>query len=214
MTELNVNQTKGMAFSADIPSETRELFIAYDDWKCRSVTIVTFNGDCPTTIYTVDLHMRKPNVVIRSASPVPTTIANISFHSFMAKVDIECYPESLDTHGITLQPKSAWSIKREYTYCSPSLNNAVMTWQSLGSVMKPYDFVLLDNSAMPLAQFIAAGSRFILDPKKIGKIELMPSIADKKDIVDEIVVTIFAIAQFFITQSRGANIAAVAAATS
>lgn len=148
--------------------------VSYTDWKCKNVQVTDI--DSPTILYTIDLKMRKPHLVFKSAGD-EAVFGTAIFHAFKSKIDIEI-------HGRTLELKLKGIFSTEYTYVSPAFQNATMTWVS-HSGFKTFDYVCLDERLLPVARFTAnAWSR-----NKLGKVELLGSDAGSRAAKEELVVT-------------------------
>ncbi|MCJ1275412.1 hypothetical protein MMC21_003215 [Puttea exsequens] len=185
--------------SAEYPAQphhtqsiTRTLHVRYEKW--RSNVIQVFDTDESTLLYTVAISMKKPHMTFESASTKSTVgTANFHYTSFLIDTTVHGQPVTFTPHGL---------LKSSYTYPSPALNNATMTWKGQGAHI---DLVCLDEHGAPLAKFRSDHWSFT----KCGKLDIFGSKAYSGAVLEEVLVTGLALGQFYLTTS----VATVAAAT-
>ena len=105
-----------------------------------------------------------------------------------------------EIHGQAFSLNHKWVSKKELSHTSPTLTG---TWRSK-NYFRAFDFECFDENSMTLARFLASG----WSVKKVGRIELFGD-ASSGVLMDEIVITGLAIAQYALTYTT-----AVAAAVS
>ncbi|KAF2668290.1 hypothetical protein BT63DRAFT_425614 [Microthyrium microscopicum] len=149
----------------------------------RNITVTTL--DKSTTLYTINVRCtRKPNLTFTANG---TTVGTSTFHTMK--------PIDLTIANQTLQLKTASRMScRKFTYASPALNGAEVTWQVNGKgVLKFPDLVALDDQAMPLGKFV-----FGHWVKTAGTMEIAEG-TEKREmgraLVDELVVVGFTLAE-------------------
>jgi hypothetical protein len=153
-------------------------------------------------LYTVDLHLRKPNMIFKSGS-TENTIGTVGFPSLSSKIKTRVHDQD-----ITLDVKMTFKtgFKREITYESPALQNSRLTWRSK-SCFKVFDFECLDEMSVPLAKFTAHSS---LTLTKAGRFDFFGSRASSGIVMDEVLVTGLALAYYTVIQTTVIDSAVVA----
>lgn len=178
--------------------QTRTLVVRFDNWKWRKATI--FDLDEKTELYRLECHLRKPQIIMESLldnAPSPQSKGEATFHALSSRIDIRL-------HDNDIQLISQGLMKDSYTYASPALNGAKMTWQSK-SRGRYFNLICLDERAIPVAQ-VSLGSWSVT---KAGTIELAGErLMSHGPEVDEIILTALAMMQQRLTR-YAATVAAV-----
>lgn len=185
------------SYHTQAPSRT--LQVDFTDWKGRHIHVSEAGPEAPV-LYTVDIHMRKPNMVFKTGE-TGSTFATIDFPTFSSKIKAHIHG-----HEITLHVKMGLrsGFKAGITYESPALQSACLTWRSK-SCFKIFDFECLDEKSVPLAQFTPHNSWSV---KKLGRLELFGTRASSGVGMDEVVVTGLALAYYTLISVTSINVAA------
>lgn len=178
-------------------AQTRTLQVEFDNWKWRKATVSDLHEKAE--LYRVEFHVRKPQIIVQPTSqndPTIKTIGEVTFHCLSSRIDIV-----LNGRDIELSSRGFW--KDGYTYASPALDGARMTWQSRcrGGY---FDLVCLNEAAMAVARAVLA----LGSVKKVATIEIMGGEAMIEGRgMDEMVLTGLAILQQRLT-TYSASVAA------
>ena len=187
MASTSAVETGTENYTAD---QTRTLIVRFDNWKWRKATIL--ESDENTKLYRIECHTRKPQIIMQSLldnSASTDSSGDATFHTLSSRIDIRLHDQSIKL-------TSRGSLKDGYTYASPALNGAKMTWQSR-SMGRDLNLVCLDERAIPVAQ-ISMGSWSVT---KAGTIELTGErVMNQGPVMDEIVLTGLAMMQQRLTR--------------
>jgi hypothetical protein len=155
--------------------------------------IIVVDSDKTSVLYTADFDLNRWQLGVQSAS-TSEVIATVSYHltTFCIDATIHGQAIALTSHGMR---------KSTYTYDSPALGIAQMTWKPR-SWKDELDMVLLDDTAMPVARFMPAK----WSTKKGGKMELLERCNSNGRAMDEVVATGLAAMHFKHLQYVGATI--------
>jgi len=200
MKEFEYMSTTDMGSSTSLVANNGTLLFHYDNWKETKATITTSDSGNPTTLYNTEKHLRKPNIIIRTGDTTTSPpLANVNLHCFSNKTDITFHPDATNSQSITLQSRRTWSKKPEFSFSS-SIFNTTLTWE-IPSSWKGSTFVLLTESGTTLARFELEPAMKNFHGKKMGRLELMPEVMERKqEGVDEVVVTAYTVVQYWVTK--------------
>ncbi|KAL8893359.1 MAG: hypothetical protein Q9192_005347 [Flavoplaca navasiana] len=167
--------THGPTSFGGMPS-TRTLHI-YNQ-SCGSSKSTIFDTDKTTPLYTVAIHMCKPNLTISlSSSPFP--IATAVFHDLHSHIDVLI-------RGVAITLRSRGMLKSGHSYASPALGGEEVVWKkenklgmdmrcenSKGSVLARYKFSHLSwkkCGSLELMGFAARGGRMMEEMVVMGMV--------------------------------------------
>ncbi|OJJ31907.1 hypothetical protein ASPWEDRAFT_186153 [Aspergillus wentii DTO 134E9] len=119
---------------------TRTFKISFTSWSCRHIQVTEHD----TPLYIADVHTRKPNMIFKT-HPSETQFATVTLHALSSHTDI-----ILDNQDTVLNLKSGFRHQANFT--SRTLQTT-LEWNTK-SLMKGYDFELVDQNGTPLAQYI------------------------------------------------------------
>ncbi|KAL2864826.1 uncharacterized protein BJX67DRAFT_383453 [Aspergillus lucknowensis] len=159
---------------------SRSVYIDFSGWTQNSLQI-SEGGPGGVSIYTVDLTARNPQMKFFVAGDPRIPFATVTLGAFNTNVQV-----SIHNHSITINVKSR--LKKEGVFQSPSLGNAPLTWKSRS--MKQFDFELRDGNGIPLAQFNPHPSWAL---RKAGRLDLFGPSVSSGQLMEEIMVTAFAL---------------------
>ena len=200
---MNSTSKNNLEFQDDIPTDGssggRLLHVYYDDWKMKSIRVL--DSDKTTLLYSIDLKSRKPHMRIHSGSS-NSQIGEINFHLLGTRIE-----GTLDSRDISLTPQGF--TKKIYDYTSSTFPNTTLSWKPQSKWSNPLNLVLLDANAMPVARFMPVN----WSKKKAGKLELLGSSAVTGPMMDEVVVTGLAVAQYKAQRMRTAGAASASSAS-
>ena len=152
------------------------MLVRYQDWKGKKILVTA--ADNPEQIfYHIETHLSKPNLVFCSASG--SEIGSTTFHSLSSSIDFVVRGQQ-----IQLNRKSLMSST--YTYSSPALNGATMTWSISVRLTKGFKYVCVDDKSLPVAK--SSGASIKDRWNSIGHLELAEQYAHREDIRDEVAV--------------------------
>jgi hypothetical protein len=176
-----------------VQATTRTLHIYYDDWKVSSVRIM--DTDKRVELFKVKLQLKKPHLSIASAR-TGTTIGTATYHSFTSRIDIT-------VHGSPISMTPCGTLGRKgHEYSSPARGSANMRWKYQNHNL---DLVCLDEREVPIARFHFSNWSMY----KCGKLELIgPTGNEDGAVMEEIIVTGLAIAEYVLTMRLTAVVAA------
>ncbi|KAL2812622.1 hypothetical protein BJX63DRAFT_240897 [Aspergillus granulosus] len=169
-------------------SASRSIHVEFSDCTQGPVN-VTEDGPGGATLYTVSLTNRRQQMKVSPAGS----------RAVLATVDLRGLGPVLEakigSHIITIGVKTR--LKKEGVYSSPWLQGATLKWKS--QTMKVVDFELRDENGIPLAQFNPHPS---WSRRKAGRLDLFgPSVSDGS-LMEEIMVTCFALVYTTIIQQE------------
>ncbi|KAL8880302.1 MAG: hypothetical protein Q9198_002264 [Flavoplaca austrocitrina] len=157
-------------------ASTRTLHIY--DRSCGSSKSTIFDTDKTTPLYTVAIHMCKPNLTISLPSS-PTPIASAVFHDFHSHIDVII-------RGVPITLHSRGMLKSGHSYTSPALGGEEVVWKkenrlgmdmrcenSKGSVLARYKFSHLSwkkSGSLELMGFAAGGGRMMEEVVVMGMV--------------------------------------------
>lgn len=102
--------------SGETLSDTKEFFITFDDMKCKAATVSTSEDDPSSGKYKFVFHVKKPQLVMQAMdakSDQTTPTAQVSYHTFSTKMDIELNTTALGAQSFSMKPKSKLAGKPE-----------------------------------------------------------------------------------------------------
>ena len=164
--------------------------VRYKNWKNSGIRIL--DSTTNTELYTIRLSLRKPHMIFQSAT-TGSVIGTVTFHTLSYDVEtvIHGTPVKLTGHGFT---------RSRYTYPSPALGGATLTWKMKSHGLS-IDFECLDEQrSVTLARF--RFSNWSL--KQMGTLEVMDPVAGNEGVVEEIVVTSLVLAELLLAVSWAA----------
>ena len=146
--------------------------------SCGSSKSTIFDTDKATPLYTVAIHMCKPNLTISLPSS-PTPIASAVFHDFHSHIDVLI-------RGVPITLRSRGMLKSGHSYASPALGGEEVVWKkenrlgmdtrcenSRGSVLARYKFSHLSwkkSGSLELMGFAAEGGRMMEEMVVMGMV--------------------------------------------
>jgi hypothetical protein len=160
----------------------RTLSISNHNWK-GNVRIVDASNTTP--LYTVNWTIRKPLHLTISWPDHDNNLGSITFHALTTRIDTMVHG-----HSIAIRPKGF--LCKKLSYASPSFDNTTLTWQYQGH-FKTFDLTCLTEDSLPVARI----SINVWGVKKMGTIEIYNESASSGPAMDEIVVTAFAVAEYW-----------------
>ena len=161
----------------------RTLHVNYGNWNSSRYAIL--DTDEHTPLYDLKTGLTKPQMTFSAAaaasSSPETTLATVTFHTLHTHIDalVNDRPIKLTTHR---------SLKSLYTYASPALQGAVLTWKSRNT---SNDLECVDEKGLVVARF-----HFKMSMKKAGRLEIMDARAQDGDGLEEMMVTGLAFAYY------------------
>lgn len=165
---------------------TRTLLINYGNWKCSHITIQD-TDELHTPLYDVKLSITKPQMAFSTTqSTGATTIATVIFHALHTRIEaiVSSCPIKLTTHI---------SLKTVYTYASPALHGASLTWKSRNTSA---DLNCVDDEkGVVVARFHLSS----LSLSKVGRLEIVDWRAQDGAGFEELMVTGLAFAYYMQT---------------
>jgi hypothetical protein len=101
---------------------SRTLYVWYESWQNNDIHIL--DADHTTILYTVKLHIRKPQIIIHSASS-GAAIATVNFNLLLTNIvaTLNDSPIPLTSRGL---------LKNGHTWPSHAQGNATFTWKLKG----------------------------------------------------------------------------------
>ncbi|EXJ77823.1 hypothetical protein A1O3_08982 [Capronia epimyces CBS 606.96] len=194
-TSEAMNASPVQAHPAQVPC--RRFQLQYTNWKAKTVRVTdTDNG---TEVYTADLRWQKPNMVIRTRSPIATDIeiATVVFHCLKTDIDV-----GINGANLTLHHRGIFSAS--YSYSSQIYPSQSFKWKGKNR-WRTMDFECVhEDDGVTVARFSAANwSR-----TRIGQIEMFgQQLVDNKMFMDELMVTGLAVViQLMVWQTGAAAI--------
>lgn len=159
----------------------RTLHIDYGN--CKATRIDITDSDEQKPLYNIKLKMTKPQMTFESAS-TRTPIATVIFHTLHSRIDTIIH-DSLITMTTHL------SFKSVYTYASPALQGATLSWKSRNTT---FDLECVDEKGVVVARFHFSR----LSMKKAGRLELVDvRVCDDGNVLlEELMVTGLAFAYY------------------
>ncbi|KAL3457236.1 hypothetical protein BJX64DRAFT_293314 [Aspergillus heterothallicus] len=171
-------------------SATRSIHVDFTGWT-QGLLQVTEGGPSGTPVYTVTLTSRRRQMKFSRVGS-QTILATVNLRSLGPVIEA-----SIHGHDIGIGVKTR--LKKEGVYISPSLQNATLTWKS--QTMKVVDLELRDGNGIPLAQF---NPHLAWSRRKAGRLDLFgPSVSDGR-LMEEIIVTCFALVYTTIIEHEAA----------
>lgn len=152
------------------------MLVRYQDWKGKKI-LVTAADDPESIFYNIDTHLSKPHLVYRSASGLD--VGSTTFHSLSSSIDVV-------VRGQQIQLKRKFLISSTYTYSSPALHGATMTWTISVGLTKGFKYVCVDDKSLPVAK--SSGASIKDRWNSIGHLEFAEQYAQREDIRDEVTV--------------------------
>jgi hypothetical protein len=155
------------------------LHVRYESWRKNELCIL--DADNNTTLYTIKLQMRKPQMTIESISTKATT-GTVIFHTLTNRIETTVHnsPITLTSRGL---------LKNGHKWSSSRSGNVDMTWiTNRGN----FNLVCLDEQALPVARFIFPNWSL----RKAGTFEILAPEMSQGAVMDEIIVTGLAMAEY------------------
>ncbi|KAL2831300.1 hypothetical protein BJY01DRAFT_240152 [Aspergillus pseudoustus] len=169
---------------------SRSIHVDFTGWTQGPLN-VTEGSPSGAALYTMTLTSRRQQMKVSPAGS-QTTIATIDLRSLGPVVQLKFHSHDIAI-GITTR------LKKEGVYISPSLHGVTLTWKS--QTMKVVDLELRDGNGIPLAQFNPHTS---WSRRKAGRLDLFgPSVSDGR-LMEEIMVTCFALVYTTIVEQEAA----------
>ena len=190
-------------FKNEIPSDSvseapppysldgRLVHIYYNDWLMKGAKI--FDSDKTTPLYNISLRCRKPHLRITSGSS-DCEIGEVRFHWFKRRIDVILHSQQIPMNA-------QGGCKSTYSYESPTLGHATLSWKLQSKWKDPLRMILLDANDTPVARFEPTYRA----KRKAGKFELYGSSAEPGPMMDEVVVTGLAVAQYRVQQMQATS---------
>ncbi|KAL4865775.1 hypothetical protein BDV12DRAFT_145945 [Aspergillus spectabilis] len=166
---------------------SRSVHIDFTGWSQKRLQ-VTEGGPGGAIIYTVDLTTRNRQMQVFSVEEPHTSFATAILQPTSSIIQL-----SIHEHNVTMDVKTR--LKKEAMFESPSLENAPLIWKSRS--MKMVDFELRDANGIPLAQFNPHPS---WSRRKAGRLDLFGPSVSTGQLMEEIIVTAFALVHSANTQ--------------
>ncbi|KAL8718840.1 MAG: hypothetical protein Q9181_008144 [Wetmoreana brouardii] len=141
--------------------------------------------DKTTRLYSLKFRMIKPHMIIESVS-TGATVATVVYHSLSSRIDT-----TLHGHPVTLT--SAGLLKSKYTWSSPALGGATMTWNAKS--FTGLDLDCLDEQGILIARYLFSNWSMT----KCGTLELLGPRATHGPVTEELLVTGLALVVYVLT---------------
>lgn len=176
---------------------TRTLHVYYENWKMSSVRIL--DSDNATEIYNAESHMRKPNLIVKIAA-TGATLGTATFHLTTSRIDTQVRdtPIALQTWGIL--------GRKGHRFPSAALGGAFLRWKY--DKHMSLDLFCVDEHDVVVARFHFSNWSL----SKCGRLELVGPLASGNDgggVMEEVLVTGLAMAQYVLTTATTVFVAAV-----
>lgn len=155
------------------------LHVRYESWRTSDIHIL--GADNATTLYTLKLHLRKPQMIINSAS-TNATIATVTFPSFSSRIDTT-------VHGSPIALTSRGLLKNGHTWSSPALGNMDLAWKTKALSS---DLECLDEQGVPVARYVFPH----MSLRKAGRFELYGPEVTRGAVMEEILVMGLAMVEY------------------
>ncbi|RMZ89893.1 hypothetical protein DV736_g2880, partial [Chaetothyriales sp. CBS 134916] len=192
--------------------QTRLLHIYYDDWMMRKARVI--DSDKATQLYRIEAKTCKPQMRIYHAASSPSSRPSSSSSADTQQFAEVVFPYwtctridvVLDGQTMALSLNSMWRSARSFT---SAVTGQRMTWKRYGGMMaNPLNLYLADEQGNTVARFLPVNWA----KRKAGKLELQGAAAENGPLMDEAVVTGFAVAQYAALSIRGSTAGTASAA--
>ncbi|CEL00472.1 hypothetical protein ASPCAL00072 [Aspergillus calidoustus] len=169
---------------------SRSVHVDFTNWTQGPLN-VTDVGSTGAAVYTVTLTSRRQQMKFFPSGS----------QSYFATVDLRTVGPTVEAnihnHNVTIGVKTR--LKKEGVYISPSLQGATLVWKS--QTMKVVDLELRDGNGIPLAQFNPHPSWSRL---KAGRLDLFGPSVSSGTLMEEVMVTCFALVYTTIIEQEAA----------
>ncbi|KAL5333132.1 hypothetical protein BJX70DRAFT_406533 [Aspergillus crustosus] len=166
---------------------SRTVHVDFTGWTQRHLQ-VTEGGPGGALAYTVKITTREPQLQMFTLIEPNVPLATATFNPSGSTIQI-----SIHRHKFPIDVRAR--LKKEGKFESPTLQNAPLTWKSRS--MKMVDFELRDGNGIPLAHFNPHPS---WSRRKAGRLELFGPSVSTGQLMEEIMVTAFALVHSAILQ--------------
>ncbi|KIY01347.1 uncharacterized protein Z520_02899 [Fonsecaea multimorphosa CBS 102226] len=166
----------------DQSSESRTLYVQYQDYWNQHTTIRLLDTDQTTVLYTVEARYRKPQMTIRS-NVSDAEVATVDFHALTTRIDVKL-------HGQPLTLESS-RFNTQYSYASPALCGEKMSWKPRKKI-DDLNMVLLDGQGLAIARYKPnyKGS------KRGGSMEMLAPCWSSEAVMEEVIVMFLAVSHY------------------
>lgn len=155
------------------------LHVRYESWRTNDVRILDADG--ATTLYTLKLQLRKPQMTIDAASAT-ATIGTVTFPFLTSRIETTVHDSPITLTSLGL-------LKKGHAWSSPALGNAAMTWKTKS---RNLDLVCSDAQGVMVARFDFPNWGL----RKVGKFEMFGSEVTRGAVLEEILVTGLAMVEY------------------
>ncbi|KAL2796981.1 hypothetical protein BJX66DRAFT_298544 [Aspergillus keveii] len=169
---------------------SRSLHVDFTNWTQGPLN-VTEGGPGGAASYTITLTSRRHQMKF-SPSGSQNCFATVDLRTMGPAVE-----SNIHSHNVTIGVKTR--LKKEGVYISPSLQGATLVWKS--QTMKVVDLELRDGNGIPLAQFNPHPS---WSRQKAGRLDLFGPSVSNGTLMEEVMVTCFALVYTTIIEQEAA----------
>jgi len=161
---------------------SRNLQFEYTNWKGTGIRVTDLSQG--NLLYTADVKILKPHLIVKTVSPAETVMGTVAFHILRSQIDLQVYGSTIALHR-----KGALHIY--FTYISPTYHDKRLNWRSKSS-FQCFDFSCETEDGESLARFSTRSWNI----KKIGQLEVFGQMGQDGDFMDEMVVAVLALVQY------------------
>ncbi|KAJ0417506.1 hypothetical protein BJY00DRAFT_200222 [Aspergillus carlsbadensis] len=171
-------------------SASRSVHVDFSNWTQGPLNVTEGSPDGVAT-YTITLTGRRQQMKF-SPSGSQSCFATVNLRTMGPTVEA-----NIHSHNVTIGVKTR--LKKEGLYVSPSLQGATLVWKS--QTMKVVDLELRDGNGIPLAQFNPHPS---WSRRKAGRLDLFGPSVSNGTLMEEVMVTCFALVYTTIIEQEAA----------
>ncbi|KFY97084.1 hypothetical protein V500_02212 [Pseudogymnoascus sp. VKM F-4518 (FW-2643)] len=153
------------------------LYVWYESWRKNNVHIL--DSDHATTLYTLKLQVRKPQMTFDSTA-AESTIATVDFSLLSRSIEAA-------VNGSSISLTSRGLFKNGHTWSSPVLGNVELTWK-----IKGLNQVCEDEQGICVAKLTFR----IMSLRRAARLDMYGPEVTRSDVLEEIVVTGLAFAEY------------------